>query len=44
MKAGSTVGAETVARGFVRARAPEINGILETLAALELANREEHWA
>jgi hypothetical protein len=40
MQAGSAVAPETVARGFVRARAPEVKAILETLAALGHANRE----
>jgi len=32
---------ETVARNFIRARIPEVTAILETLAALGQANRDE---
>jgi hypothetical protein len=40
MQSGSAVPAATVARGFARARVPEVAAILETLAALGHANRE----
>ncbi|MCX6623720.1 MAG: class I SAM-dependent DNA methyltransferase [Acidobacteria bacterium] len=42
MQSPDPVPAETVARGFLRARAPEVKAILETLAALGRATRQDN--